>query len=110
MKTMNSSKINVHPCRVQWVLRQLGCPKNLTNEQILEYLQSLDEKVFIHVFDMLNILNRAILPVDTFITDRSKSVVPLGKKPLLIGVTAEEGNIYPETMFPRGNGAESFTK
>ena len=82
-------------------LSNVNCPPDSTPEQILDFLQDLDvqkiEDQLIHF-----VLKLAPKPVETFCDDPN-SLVPVEKKPILVGALTEEGYNLVDMFFP---GAE----
>ena len=87
--------------RVNLALEKLNCPPDLTLEETLTYLMSLDASKFSEAMDVgtfTELIRNFPCPVSTFCENEGDPLVPLVQKPLLVGVTAEEGNLFPEVI------------
>ena len=85
--------------RVQTILSKLGCPPELSKEEILEFLQKVEIQKFINLMTSFKDFATLARPVNTFCANPD-SRKPLGMKPMLFGTTALEGNIFPDQFYP----------
>ena len=101
------AKEETRDTRTQNVLKRLQIPSHLNKVEILQKLQSLDVSVFEN-FQESNDDIWKHLPhaVDTF-RDKKDNRLPIDRKPILIGMTAEEANLFIEIFFPRDSGDSS---
>ena len=81
--------------RVALTLKQLKCPENQTKEEVLQYLMSMEVSEYRRILrDPVDAIENDPRPVNTFMQN-PKNLIPLKRKPILIGLTAEEGNVFP---------------
>ena len=87
--------------KVNKLLKKFHCPSNLTSpEQIRDFLTSLPSSVFEGLGEAsVKSLNDEFIPVDVF--EDCEGGMKVYKKPLILGITAEEGNLFPDFVFPR---------
>ena len=91
-------------CRkVKKALKFLGCPSNYSKDQTVDFLKQLPvDKIQEVVENKMTWLFDQFLPVDTLeVAEPSKKFI--SKKPLILGITAEEGKLYPDFVFKRQN-------
>lgn len=93
-------------------LKKVGCPDNLSPQQIGDYLRSLPVEALSGEGEQnVKKLNDEFIPVDTFEEEGSSengggtgsraASLLFARKPLILGMTSEEGKLFPDVVFPR---------
>ena len=90
-----------HDRNVRKVLEFFGYSGPLEGNRVLSFLQSLAVEKFEEWLYSNRDWSLQFHPVESRELNMSKMGSAFSRKPILIGVTAEEGNIIPDMFFPR---------
>ncbi len=88
--------------KVTATLKKLGCPiENPSPDQVKEFLQSLTTEQIHSVHPTEPTDENQFVPVNAFDCEQPSKQFIAHNKPLILGITAEEGKFFPDFLFPR---------
>ena len=88
-------------------LKNLRCSvSNPTPEQVNEFLLTLSTDQIHCLLPEGPISRGRFLPVDTFNCEEPSKKFMARNKPLIFGITAEEGKMFPDFLFPRDDKSQ----
>ena len=94
--------------RVAGILDLLKCPPGLSKEETLTFLQGVEPDTYAGLMTKLKYFSKFPMPVNNFCLNRD-SRKPVDRKPVLLGTTAEEGNIFPDQFYPANERPPQMT-
>ncbi len=83
-------------------LKKLACPhSNPTPDQVKDFLVALPTERINSLLPKTRSAGPQYKPVNTFGCEQPTKTFVAHNKPLILGICAEEGKIYPDFVFPR---------